>query len=291
MPDELPTVSGTMRELTEDEIQNLYAWIDEIPLSRPKKNITRDFSDGANSVSQKLYNWNTLNQKVFRKLGYCASDEVINCIVSNKPGYVEYLLWELRQKVGHMPNERTLSKPIPALPQALQGSGSSPMVDQYGNPVQPRKRDSVVARRPGDSNEGTGAALASPSPVAAADGGSKLGPSVSGLAGSAAVSGMGSHDFATTDDDTVLGGGKAVPADCIHTCCLLLTANSESSSGAGGPSLGGMNKDQIIIELQETIQVLQLKVTKLEQLLVLKERRIEEYASRLRAHGLIHNSP
>jgi hypothetical protein len=32
--------------LEEDEMQLIYNWVDEIPLSRPKKNITRDFSDG-----------------------------------------------------------------------------------------------------------------------------------------------------------------------------------------------------------------------------------------------------
>lgn len=32
--------------LDEEEMQLIYNWIDEIPLSRPKKNITRDFSDG-----------------------------------------------------------------------------------------------------------------------------------------------------------------------------------------------------------------------------------------------------
>lgn len=79
--------------LTEEEMQLVYNWIDEIPLSRPKKSITRDFSDGgnhtiilyslvlaaevvkhfapkfvelhnyiaANSISQKKTNWNTLN--------------------------------------------------------------------------------------------------------------------------------------------------------------------------------------------------------------------------------------
>lgn len=34
------------RELSEETLQDLYAWIDKIPLSRPKRNITRDFSDG-----------------------------------------------------------------------------------------------------------------------------------------------------------------------------------------------------------------------------------------------------
>ncbi len=74
-----------MTDLTEEELQILYAWIDEIPLSRQKKNITRDFSDGvmaaevvhhilpslvelhnytpANATQQKLDNWRTLNRK------------------------------------------------------------------------------------------------------------------------------------------------------------------------------------------------------------------------------------
>lgn len=27
-------------------MQQVYAWVDEIPLTRPKRNIARDFSDG-----------------------------------------------------------------------------------------------------------------------------------------------------------------------------------------------------------------------------------------------------
>ncbi len=34
------------KQLDEETLQDLYAWIDKIPLSRPKRNITRDFSDG-----------------------------------------------------------------------------------------------------------------------------------------------------------------------------------------------------------------------------------------------------
>ncbi len=36
--------------ITEDEMQRLYQWIDDIPLSRPKRNIGRDFSDGGLSI-------------------------------------------------------------------------------------------------------------------------------------------------------------------------------------------------------------------------------------------------
>ena len=37
-------------KLTMDDevLQRVYAWVDEIPLSRPRRNITRDFSDGGN---------------------------------------------------------------------------------------------------------------------------------------------------------------------------------------------------------------------------------------------------
>jgi hypothetical protein len=35
----IPTVS-------EEELADLYAWVDSIPLSKPKKSIARDFSDG-----------------------------------------------------------------------------------------------------------------------------------------------------------------------------------------------------------------------------------------------------
>ena len=74
-----------MAAMDDAELQRLYAWVDEIPLSRPKRNIARDFADGvlvaevchhyfprlvdlhnyppANSMQQKLYNWDTLNSR------------------------------------------------------------------------------------------------------------------------------------------------------------------------------------------------------------------------------------
>jgi hypothetical protein len=71
--------------LSEEELNVIYNWVDEIPLTRPKRNISRDFADGvlvaeivhhfvphlielhnysaANSVDKKKYNWDTLNSK------------------------------------------------------------------------------------------------------------------------------------------------------------------------------------------------------------------------------------
>ncbi|KXS20069.1 DUF1042-domain-containing protein [Gonapodya prolifera JEL478] len=135
-----------MQELPEEEIQALYAWIDEIPLSRPKRNITRDFSDGvacaevvhhflpklvelhnyspANAVGQKMYNWTTLNQKVLRKLSYSASDDLIRSIVACKPGYVELLLAELRGKIDAYINTHTHTRQLSAYPDVLYSSSS-----------------------------------------------------------------------------------------------------------------------------------------------------------------------
>jgi hypothetical protein len=33
-------------EVSEEFLEDLYTWIDEVPLSRPKKDMKRDFSDG-----------------------------------------------------------------------------------------------------------------------------------------------------------------------------------------------------------------------------------------------------
>lgn len=105
-----------------DQLQELYAWIDQIPLSRPKKNITRDFSDGvlvaevtkhfipkiveihnyipANSTQQKLCNWATLNRKVFPKLNFHIPDDIIRKLIANTPGVIEPVLYTLRQKIN-----------------------------------------------------------------------------------------------------------------------------------------------------------------------------------------------
>lgn len=73
--------------LSEEELKAIYNWVDTFQLSRPKRNIGRDFSDAVlaaeivfnyfpalvelhnypsvNSVQQKEYNWKTLNSSRF----------------------------------------------------------------------------------------------------------------------------------------------------------------------------------------------------------------------------------
>ena len=108
-------------ELDEDDIQVIYEWIDEIPLSRPKRNITRDFADGAmlaevvkhyhprlvelhnyppaHSSQQKTNNWNILNTKVFKKMGFQISRTDIDKVVNATAGAIERVLKVVKDRV------------------------------------------------------------------------------------------------------------------------------------------------------------------------------------------------
>lgn len=109
-------------DLAESDLQSLYLWVDEVPLSRPKKNIARDFSDGVlmaeilyhyypklvelhnfgstNTTEQKRYNWETLNQKVLKKLGFQIQKPDIEACCSCKPGAVERVLRLVQYKIS-----------------------------------------------------------------------------------------------------------------------------------------------------------------------------------------------
>ncbi|CAF1267985.1 unnamed protein product [Rotaria sp. Silwood1] len=108
-------------ELDETLLEDLYIWIDSLPLSRPKKRIERDFADGlliaeiiryylpdliemhnytpANSLQQKKANWGILNKKVLSNFGLDLPDVIINGLSNGKPGLVEVLLFNLRLKI------------------------------------------------------------------------------------------------------------------------------------------------------------------------------------------------
>lgn len=114
--------------LNEEEIQELYEWVDEIPLSRPKRNISRDFADAkmmaeiikhfhpklvelhnypqAHSVQQKTDNWNTLNKKVFRRMGFLISKANIQQVVNCVPETIEKVLKLVRQRIENFEEQK-----------------------------------------------------------------------------------------------------------------------------------------------------------------------------------------
>ncbi|CAF0778158.1 unnamed protein product [Didymodactylos carnosus] len=93
-------------ELDDQLLQDLYAWLDQIPLSRPKKRIEKDFADGvmvaelikyyfpswvdlhnyaaASSTQQKLINWGLLNRILHQK---SKTSEQANAMMTPRQNY------------------------------------------------------------------------------------------------------------------------------------------------------------------------------------------------------------
>ncbi|OHS98239.1 hypothetical protein TRFO_35395 [Tritrichomonas foetus] len=110
-----------MEPLTDEQLEDLYQWIDKIPLSRRKKNLSRDFSDGVLMaevvahffprfvdlhnydqglrVDTKIYNWKTLNTKVLKKLNFNLDTDTITALANARPGVIEDVLWDFRQVI------------------------------------------------------------------------------------------------------------------------------------------------------------------------------------------------
>ncbi|KAM4779987.1 sperm flagellar protein 1 [Cyanocitta cristata] len=107
---------------------SLYRWLDTVPLSRPRRNIARDFSDGVlaaevvkfffpsmvelhsfvptSSTAQKVANWGHLNRKVLSKLNFHIPEEMIQQLVQSRPGTAEQLLQLLREKIQERQRQR-----------------------------------------------------------------------------------------------------------------------------------------------------------------------------------------
>ncbi|EGD79056.1 sporangia induced sperm flagellar protein [Salpingoeca rosetta] len=218
-----------MSGMDETELQHLYAWIDEVPLSRPKKNIARDFSDGvmvaevvhhfipklvelhnyspASSSRQKLDNWHTLNAKVFKKLGLTVPENVVKGVVNNKAGVVEVVLSNLRVKIEQYMQRR-----------AGIDTRDSQKTPGWGDlePKKRRKPKKAASDKPQEQHNSFAEVLDSPA-------------------------------YEDIED----------PVQAL------------------------MDKDQSIMDYQETIEILKVKVRKMEQLVKLKDKRIDELTRKL----------
>ncbi|XP_038593503.1 sperm flagellar protein 1 isoform X2 [Micropterus salmoides] len=230
------------RELNDEELQDFYAWIDKIPLSRPKRNITRDFSDGvmaaevvkyffpklvdlhnyipANSTPQKLSNWNLLNRKVFSKLNFHVPEETMKRIVLSTAGAIEPVLSALREKID----------------QKLEHTTENILDLEYYNTRDREKPHTEICQ--------TEAKL------------------LSQLAG----------EEMKKDEKSRLKNGKPQHtaqfySDMDPTFRLIL-----------------QEKDQAVMALQETVEILQMKVNRLEHLVHLKDMRIEDLMRHLETY-------
>lgn len=211
----------------------LYTWVDEIPLSRPKRNIARDFSDGvlmaevvhcyypklvelhnyssANGMQQKLYNWATLNGKVFKRLGFTVSKQDCDACCNCEPGAVERVLKLIKSKLDKCRTDNG-----EAAIQVGQGAKAAGVPRSVSPPAFPSQQQLAAEPRP--------------APPAAGSIATKM--------------------------------QAAVMPEVIA------------------------EKDQIIAELRETNTILETKVRKLEQLVRLKDAKMQTLMAKLQAAGM-----
>ncbi|XP_041866617.1 sperm flagellar protein 1 isoform X2 [Melanotaenia boesemani] len=234
------------RELNDEELQDLFAWIDKIPLSRPKRNITRDFSDGvmaaevvkrffpklvdlhnyvpANSTQQKLSNWNLLNRKVFSKLDFHVPEETGRRIVLSTAGAIEPVLSALREKIDKK-LEHTTNNIL--------------NLDYYDTRNQGKPHAELhqtKARLPAELSEMK-------------------------------------KDEKSVQKNVKLQHAVKLYSDMDPTFRLIL-----------------QEKEQAVMALQETVEILQMKVNKLEHLVHLKDIRIEDLTRHLEMYKVKDNS-
>jgi hypothetical protein len=232
--------------MDDESLQSVYCWVDEIPLTRPKRNISRDFSDGvlmaeivnhyfprivelhnysqANSVRQKLYNWNTLNTKVFKKIGYQISQKDVNNIVKCQPGSIEKCLFDTKTKL-----------------EMVKASGGPPREERPS-------RNQGQGRRKGEGRH--------PAPRAA--------DNVRAPRGEQRESKYDNGGGRPAQDQSRFSGPWQSSVDSMHSRPV--------HQGVDEDIL--LEKEETIQELRETVEILELKVKKLEQLVRLKDSKI-----------------
>ncbi|KAF3824706.1 hypothetical protein GH733_010040 [Mirounga leonina] len=259
----------------EEALHQLYLWVDNIPLSRPKRNLSRDFSDGvlvaevikfyfpkmvemhnyvpANSLQQKLSNWGHLNRKVLNKLNFSVPEDVMRKIAQCAPGVVELVLIPLRQRLEErqrLRKQRTSSLQVPphssfshCFAGASQAAGNPALPIDVGEGFVPEGPRGRCPRPPGRGAAQVG----------------KLGVPISpGLVIPQYRAGRGGRPPAPRPP----GYSQAVQGDPSFVLQIA-------------------EKEQELLASQETVQVLQMKVRRLEHLLQLKNVRIDDLSRRL----------
>ncbi|KAL8000669.1 putative calponin domain, CH domain superfamily [Plasmopara halstedii] len=270
--------------LDDETLQRVYAWIDEIPLSRPKKSIARDFSDGilaaevvayyfpklvqmhnysaANSVKQKQYNWNTLNGKVFRRLHISLSKLDIDDLVQCRSGAIEHLLVKLQIKIANHDKKQPSSLP---LPQATRENNDN--ADDTSSVI---SGNTAIAGTIINSSPVGGCMRARQSPV------DKLGDLRGDLLASTSELPMQAEE---TNRFTEIPVAPVASIDL--SAKVIMPSNETLKIDFLQQEL--LERDRVTVELRETVQILKMKVQKLEQLVRLKDGKIQTLVAKLRS--------
>ncbi|XP_066405366.1 sperm flagellar protein 1 [Molothrus aeneus] len=239
----------------EASLVSLYRWLDTVPLSRPRRNIARDFSDGVlaaevvkfffpslvelhsfvptSSTAQKVANWGHLNRKVLSKLNLRLPEEMIQALVRSQPGTAEQLLQLLRDKILQRQRNGKGGAGKPPAESAALDEG------RYLDTGQPRLQSDLGR---GCSQDSTARIWAPP----------------------------------------LWEGSALSPRPCPRRArAVTVAVPSPPGAGPGDMRQQLAEREQALQLARDTIQILQAKVGRLEQLLLLKNLRIDDLSQRL----------
>lgn len=121
---ESTNIKNVNAALSACELEELLKWVDGFQLPRSRKKLCRDFADGvllaeilkfelpklvdlhnypsANSLKIKMNNWETLNQKVLKKLQIDLKPEDIEKLARAETNYIESVLFDIMNKTRLM---------------------------------------------------------------------------------------------------------------------------------------------------------------------------------------------
>ncbi|XP_060565527.1 sperm flagellar protein 1-like isoform X46 [Ruditapes philippinarum] len=289
-----PSEHDKMEEkLDEQELESLYAWVDSIPLSRPKRNISRDFSDGvlvaeimhhffpkmvemhnycpANSTGTKQCNWDLLNRKVFSKMNFELADDVINDLCLCKPGMIEKVLLMLQVKIKRAEYARARNSDKPEADQhhhhhdqmtpGRKGMVKVGLEDTKGSRFQKTKQDMerlTITKSRLDLN-------APLKRIKVDDYGHVI-----------------THRYLDNRGwNSGLHEQKAPPKPAIKQQTIQKKRPGQVVESDMVPRYVVEEKEQEVLSRDETIQILQAKISRLEHLLHLKDMRIDDLQTRV----------
>ncbi|OWF50991.1 Sperm flagellar protein 1 [Mizuhopecten yessoensis] len=259
---------GMEEYVDETEIATMVAWIDNIPLSRPKTNMSKDFEDGvmmaeiikhyfpklvdlhnynpASSTKQKLENWYLLNKRVLKRLGMDLSDDVIRALANGKRHVIDRILILLRMQIDN----------LLARQEALV-----PVVSKSTGRASPSKSPRKTHRGETNSDRSALEPLALPSERA------------SQVKSPRRIYTKGEIPHNHPDRSTYFSDKRMLPDT--------LPIYSYMYNHSHVPRLIMEEKELEIMQKEETIQMLNAKIQSMERLLNLKQVRIEDLHAKL----------
>lgn len=218
----------------------------------------------SSSMQQKYANWETLNQKVLRRMNFVVHEDDIKDVINAKRGAVERVLLFVRKQLAAF--ESTEAGQL-----AMSQGGLSPPGDFSSRLSKGRPSSNSHARAsspPSSSSSSSRVSAAPPEAPSRGESSAAPAPAPTVIAPRGSISGATRGGAATSASSSTASASSAQPTKQLHA------ANVPEAK---------VDKDAIIQDLRETVEIMQEKISKLEQLVALKNNKIALLTKKLEA--------